>query len=251
MLERAFQAPENLGTLEIRVFPTSTSARHRIIFYRPDETLALPTIAPDGRSRVEKGRVLAKGTPKIKSVNGRRKVKTLKSLKPNMHEEDRVERVMVTQLKSVKDKQGRKRLPQGAVGLTGNLFKNLIANSWERVRILKIFLVKAHPPIPLSTKQINWHPPMCDFVKCNTDGRAQDCPGHAADENRLGQLQSEIQIVRHFKKLYVISRFPPSLCCAFLAQFCLLHGFPRGRYALFVHPCMVLHEGYVRYVICA
>ncbi|GAU32660.1 hypothetical protein TSUD_218370 [Trifolium subterraneum] len=46
--------------------------------------------------------------------------------------------------------------------------------------ILKAFNVSVHHPKAPVIKEILWHPPLYNWIKCNTDGAALDSPGLAS-----------------------------------------------------------------------
>lgn len=45
--------------------------------------------------------------------------------------------------------------------------------------ILKAFSVSGHPKKAPSIIQVDWTPPICNWIKCNTDGAAKGAPGPA------------------------------------------------------------------------
>lgn len=48
----------------------------------------------------------------------------------------------------------------------------LMANSINEFLILRCFSVAGHPDKAPLIKQIIWYPPLCGWIKCNTDGVA-------------------------------------------------------------------------------
>lgn len=62
------------------------------------------------------------------------------------------------------------------VALTGNLSAGHMSSSISEFEVLKQFHINTHCcPAPV-IKQINWHPPPCYWVKCNTDGAFRGSP---------------------------------------------------------------------------
>lgn len=66
------------------------------------------------------------------------------------------------------------------VSLTGNLSSGHMASSIQDFCILKSFGVNGRPAKDQIIKQVNWFPPLCNWVKCNTDGAAGGATGPAA-----------------------------------------------------------------------
>lgn len=67
-----------------------------------------------------------------------------------------------------------------SVSLSGRFSKGAMSSSIDEFLILKCFLVGGHPPKAPMIKQVIWTPPLCKWVKCNTDGSAKGSPGWAA-----------------------------------------------------------------------
>lgn len=66
-----------------------------------------------------------------------------------------------------------------AVALSGSISHGTMSNSIDEFSILRKFSVVGHPQKALMVKQINWFPPPCGRIKCNTDGAAKGFPGLA------------------------------------------------------------------------
>lgn len=50
----------------------------------------------------------------------------------------------------------------------------------SKLVIMRSLGIQGHPPKASIIKQVIWYPPICYFIKCNTDGAAKGCPGPAA-----------------------------------------------------------------------
>lgn len=70
------------------------------------------------------------------------------------------------------------------VSLSGNLTKASMFNSIEDFCILKEFRVNGHYTKAPSIVLVNWHPPLPNWVRCNSDG--------ASRESRLMTVSSGI-----------------------------------------------------------
>lgn len=55
-----------------------------------------------------------------------------------------------------------------------------MSNSSPEFMVLKQFSVIGHPSHAPSIKQVAWHPPLCNWVKCNTDGATKGFWGSAS-----------------------------------------------------------------------
>lgn len=77
--------------------------------------------------------------------------------------------------------QTAKNLIIASVSLSGSLSKgNMAAASIRDFVILKSFKVTGHPVRAPKIIEVNWFPPSCYWVKCNTDGAAKGSPGPSA-----------------------------------------------------------------------
>jgi hypothetical protein len=54
--------------------------------------------------------------------------------------------------------------------LTGNNTRKVSSNSIRDFTIFKIFKVNIHNPHVPVIKEILWHPPLENWIKCNIDG---------------------------------------------------------------------------------
>ncbi|RZB47700.1 Metal tolerance protein C2 isoform D [Glycine soja] len=64
--------------------------------------------------------------------------------------------------------QSAKCLILASVQLIGNLSKGTMRSFIADLSILKAFNVTVHPPKAFSILQVDWIPPPCSWVKCNT-----------------------------------------------------------------------------------
>ncbi|KAG5028945.1 hypothetical protein JHK87_012459 [Glycine soja] len=64
--------------------------------------------------------------------------------------------------------QSAKCLILASVQLIGNLSKGTMRSFIADLSILKAFNVMVHPPKAFSILQVDWIPPPCSWVKCNT-----------------------------------------------------------------------------------
>lgn len=55
-----------------------------------------------------------------------------------------------------------------------------MSNSITELGILKAFSVNIHARKAPSIKQVDWQPPNCGWIKCNSDGAARGNPSYAA-----------------------------------------------------------------------
>jgi ribonuclease HI len=64
--------------------------------------------------------------------------------------------------------------------MTGNNTRKLSSNSIRDFTILKRFNITIHQPKTNFLKEVFWHPPLVDWIKCNIDGASSGNPGKAA-----------------------------------------------------------------------
>lgn len=67
-----------------------------------------------------------------------------------------------------------------SVSLAGKFSSGTMSNSIFDFKLLKQFSVEGHPRHAPSIKQVSRHPPLCNWVKCNTDGAAKGSPGYTS-----------------------------------------------------------------------
>lgn len=65
------------------------------------------------------------------------------------------------------------------VSLSSNLSNGFMSTSVSELIMLKAFRVNGHPNKAPKIKQVTWHPPICNMIKCNSDGAAKGFPGLA------------------------------------------------------------------------
>ena len=65
------------------------------------------------------------------------------------------------------------------VSLSGKNTSKAACNSITELSILKTFNIAIHPPKAPKIIEVLWHPPIFDWVKCNTDGAACGIPSKA------------------------------------------------------------------------
>jgi hypothetical protein len=66
------------------------------------------------------------------------------------------------------------------VSLTGNLTKAFTGPAIRDFVVLKAFNINTHHPNAPKIMEVFWHPPILNWVKCNTDGASIGNPGLAA-----------------------------------------------------------------------
>ncbi|GAU15839.1 hypothetical protein TSUD_236550, partial [Trifolium subterraneum] len=66
------------------------------------------------------------------------------------------------------------------VAFTGNATLKTASTSMSDFSILKAFNIKVHPPKAPLVKEFLWHPPVFNWIKCNTDGASIGVPAMAA-----------------------------------------------------------------------
>lgn len=71
-------------------------------------------------------------------------------------------------------------LVKADTSLSGSLSAGSMAANISEFMILKRFSIKGKPPKPSLIKKVNWYPPKCYWIKCNTDGAVKGSPGLAA-----------------------------------------------------------------------
>lgn len=64
--------------------------------------------------------------------------------------------------------------------LSGNLSKGSMSSSISEFSLLKAFSVSCHVSKAPSITQVDWIPPPCGWVKCDTDEAARGSPGYGA-----------------------------------------------------------------------
>lgn len=67
-----------------------------------------------------------------------------------------------------------------SASLSDQLSKGTMTSSIEDFFILRVFSVTRHAPRAPSIKEVMWHPPLCNWIKCNTDGASKGAPGWSA-----------------------------------------------------------------------
>jgi hypothetical protein len=67
-----------------------------------------------------------------------------------------------------------------STAMSGNNTKKLASNSIRDFTFLKCFNIHIHQPRTTFTKEVYWHPPLMNWVKCNIDGASNGNPGNAA-----------------------------------------------------------------------
>lgn len=72
--------------------------------------------------------------------------------------------------------------------LSGNSTSKTSNNSIRDFTILKTFFCVIHQPKPQVIKEVIWHPPLVNWIKCNIDGTSQGNPGSSAAEVFLGTI---------------------------------------------------------------
>ncbi|KAG5138328.1 hypothetical protein JHK82_023059 [Glycine max] len=98
-------------------------------------------------------------------------------------------------------KQQRK--PRIIISLTALLLKS-------EFNILKAFSVSGHPKKAPSIIQVDWTPPICNWIKCNTDGAAKGAPGPAGC---VGIFRDRSAITLGFLFALLISLFEAKVAC--------------------------------------
>lgn len=66
------------------------------------------------------------------------------------------------------------------VSLAGNISKGGMYSDMTEFGILKAFSIACHLRIALAIIKVNWFPPSCNWIKCNSDGPTLGAPGTAA-----------------------------------------------------------------------
>ncbi|XP_058726342.1 uncharacterized protein LOC131597680 [Vicia villosa] len=66
------------------------------------------------------------------------------------------------------------------VAFSGNNTPKVGSNSIMDFKLLNYFNIKVHPPNEVYVKEFLWHPPILQWIKCNTDGAASGIPLRAA-----------------------------------------------------------------------
>jgi len=66
------------------------------------------------------------------------------------------------------------------ISLSGNLTKSVTGPTIRDFVILKAFNINTHHPNVPKIIEVFWHPPIQNWVKCNTDGASIGNPGVAA-----------------------------------------------------------------------
>jgi hypothetical protein len=64
--------------------------------------------------------------------------------------------------------------------LAGNNPRRALSSSIRDFMILKSLNITIHPPLPSVIKEVIWHPPLEHWVKCNTDGAANNLTSFCA-----------------------------------------------------------------------
>jgi ribonuclease HI len=64
--------------------------------------------------------------------------------------------------------------------LTGNHTKKISSNSIRDFSFLKLFKISIHHPRAPILKEVLWHPPLLNWIKCNIDGASNGNPGNAS-----------------------------------------------------------------------
>jgi ribonuclease HI len=64
--------------------------------------------------------------------------------------------------------------------MSGNNTKKLSSNSIRDFTFLKSFKITIHHPKATYLKEVYWHPPLINWLKCNIDGASSGNPGNAA-----------------------------------------------------------------------
>jgi ribonuclease HI len=64
--------------------------------------------------------------------------------------------------------------------MSGNNTKKLSSNSIRDFTFLKYFNIMIHQPKATFLKEVYWHPPLTNWLKCNIDGASSGNPGNAA-----------------------------------------------------------------------
>lgn len=67
-----------------------------------------------------------------------------------------------------------------SISLTGNLSADCMSSTMHDFNILKSFALVGKSGRVCLIKKINWFPPLCNWVICNTDGAVKGAPGPAA-----------------------------------------------------------------------
>lgn len=68
----------------------------------------------------------------------------------------------------------------GLSNLSGSIFNGSNSASMAEFVILKNFAVNGHSSPAPKIVQVQWHPPLSPWIKCNSDGAARGSPGLAA-----------------------------------------------------------------------
>lgn len=66
-----------------------------------------------------------------------------------------------------------------SIFLSGRMSSGCMQSSIDEFTIPQSFSVEGHPTKAPKYIQVNWFPPKCGWIKCNSDGAAHGSPGHA------------------------------------------------------------------------
>lgn len=77
------------------------------------------------------------------------------------------------------------------VSLVGNSSSGCMSNSISEFELLRNFKVNSHPRKARIIKEVMWHPPIWNMVKCNTDGAARGSEGVAACGGLLRDMNAD------------------------------------------------------------
>lgn len=98
---------------------------------------------------------------------------------------------------------------KAAASISGNLSKGHTSSSIQEFVLLKTFAVSGHPGKAPSITQVNWLPPPCGWLKCNTDDAAKGNPSHAGDggifKAEMLKLQATLLIIMESALLFMLN----------------------------------------------
>lgn len=66
------------------------------------------------------------------------------------------------------------------ISFSGNLCTGTMRSCTNELTVLRSLDIKGHAARAPRIIQVDWYPPLCTWVKCNTDGAARGQPGHAS-----------------------------------------------------------------------